>query len=337
MKLLLMAIFSFLCLGVGLKMATNLSATKTINFFGIKTAGDSTGSADFAFVPKVWSDHIQAYFDRYLVYGAFALRNDDLKAEGSGETVNFPYFKTIGDAEEPSEDEALQVDSLSDDSFSATVFEVGKAVGFKKRAFKASAASADRIMAETQRQIARVHAEKLDKKLIEEIDTSHNVGFNATAGGDVMNIRNLNIGKIRGFGDKHKQSVVCFMHSLQFLDLMNDTTAGFLKADANDPMNMLDGYEGRLLGMAIVTVDTVTKVADVGGQDAYRAYICKENAYGIMTKQEMEMDSDKDILNREIIVTGNEWYAVKNFDREISSLDKKIASVTTTISVPDGL
>ena len=331
-----------LCLGVGLKTIANFNIEKSINYFGLKTAGDSTSSSDFAFVPKVWSDHIQAYFDRYLVYGAFALRNDDLKAEGSGETVNFPYFKTIGDAEEPAEDEVLTVDSLSDDSFSATVFEVGKAVGFKKRAFKKSAASADRIMAEAQRQIARVHAEKLDKKLLAEMEnggagTAYAQGYTGTAAADVMNIRNLNTGKIRGFGDKHKQAVVCFMHSLQFLDLMNDSTAGFLKADANDPMSMVDGFEGRLLGMAIVTVDTVTKVADIDGKDAYRSLICKENAYGIMTKQEMEMDSDKDILSREIIVTGNEWYAVKNFHAKVSTLDKKITAVTTTLSVADGI
>jgi hypothetical protein len=301
--------------------------------FLTRVAGDSTSSGDFVFEPKVWSDHIQAYFDRFLVYGAFALRNDELKAEGSGLTVNFPYFKAIGDAEEPAEDEALTVDSLQDDSFSATVFEVAKAVGFKKKAFKKSAASTDRIMSEAQRQIARVHAEKVDKRLHTEMETSYTQGYLATAAGDVMNVRSLNSGKIVAFGDKHKQSVVCFMHSLQFLDLLNDSTAGFLKADANDPMYMVEGFEGRLLGMAIVTVDSVTKLgSQIGGKDAYRALICKENAYGIMMKQEMEMDSDKDILNREIIITGNEWYAVKNFDRKISSLDKKIAAVTTTVS-----
>jgi hypothetical protein len=305
--------------------------------FKIASAGDSTSSSDFVFEPKVWSDHIQAYFDRYLVYGAFALRNEDLKAEGTGLTVNFPYFKAISDAEEPAEDEALTVDSLSDDSFSATVFEVGKAVGFKKKAFKKSAASSDRIMSEAQRQIARVHAEKVDKKLQAEMQTSYTQGYLATDAAGTMNIRSLNSGKIAGFGDKHKQSEVCFMHSLQFLDLMNDTQAGFLKADASDPMYMVEGFEGRMLGMAIVTVDTVEKVTDIDGKDAYRAMIAKENAYGIMNKQDMEMDSDKDILNREIIVTGNEWYAVKNFDRKISSLDKKLAAVTTTVSVADGV
>lgn len=299
----------------------------------LRTSGDATQASDFVFEPKVWSDHIQAYFDKFLVYGQYAIRNDQLKAEGSGLTVNFPYFKAIGDAEEPAELDVLTVDSLSDDSFQATVFEVAKAVGFTKKSFKKSAASADRIMAEAQRQLARVHAEKVDAKLLDEMHTSTTEGYLATAAANTMNVRVLNQGKIKAFGDKHKQAVVCFMHSLQYLDLVNDPTAGFLKADANDPMYMTEGFEGRLLGMAIVTADSTKQtVAQIDSTDAYEALICKENAYGIMNKQEMEMDSDKDILARQIYVTSNEWYAVKSFDKKINPLDKKIAKITTTVS-----
>lgn len=292
----------------------------------------STHAADFVFEPKVWSDHIQAYFDRFLAFGAFAVRNNELVGEGKGLTVNFPYFKSLGDAEEPAEDDVLTVDKLGDDSFSCSVFEVGKAVGFTKKSFKKSAASANAIMAEAQRQIARVHAEKVDKKLHAEIETSGTAGYTAAADADTMNIRNLNIGKVKAFGDKHKEAVVCFMHSLQLLDLQNDSTSGFLKADANDPFNMINGFAGRLLNMAIVENDNMTKIAPAGAitKDRYRAIICKPNAYGIISKQEMEMDSDKDILAREYIVTGNEWYGVKNFDKKISANDKKIAFLTTT-------
>lgn len=293
----------------------------------------STRSSDFAFEPKVWSDHIQAYFDQYLVYGAFALKNDNLVGEGKGVTVNFPYFKTLGAAEEIGEDEALTVDKLEDDSFSASVFEIGKAVGFKKAVFKKSAASQEAIMAEAMRQIARRHAEKVDSKLLTEIQTSGTVGYTAAAAGDTMNIRTLTRGKTISFGDKAKDAVVCFMHSLQLMDLKTDTTSGFLQADANSPYNMINGYAGQLLNMAIVEVDSVPEVAAVGGKRTFKSIICKENAYGIIRKQEMEMDSDKDILNREIIVTGNEWYGVKNFDKKISSADKKIAFLTTTTSV----
>ena len=293
----------------------------------------ATSSSDFAFEPKVWSDHIQAYFDQYLVYGAFALKNNDLVGEGKGVQVHFPYFKTIGDAEEIGEDEALDVDNMEDDSFTASVFEIGKAVGFKKAVFKKSAASQEQIMNEAMRQIARRHAEKVDSKLLTEIQTSGTQGFTSADGTELMNIRNLNRGKTIAFGDKAKDAVVCFMHSLQLMDLRNDTTSGFMQANANDPYNMINGYAGMLLNMAIVEVDTVPEVAAIGGKKSFKAIICKENAYGIIRKQEMEMDSDKDILNRQIIVTGNEWYGVKNFDKKISSADKKIAFLTTATSV----
>jgi N4-gp56 family major capsid protein len=295
----------------------------------------STHAADFVFEPKVWSDHVKAYFDRYLVFGQFAVRNDQLKAEGSGLTVNFPYYKAIGDAEEPGEDDVLSVDKLTDDSFSCTVFEVGKAVGFTKKAFKKSAESQDAILSEAQRQIARVHAEKVDKKILAEIDNpaNHGVGLEASDDSLKMTPANMLKAKIQAFGDKHKDAAVIFMHSLQYLDLMTDNSAGFLKADANDPMYLVEGFEGRMLGMGIVTVDSMTALAPAGGitKNRHRALICKENAYGLMYKQEMEMDSDKDILARQIYVTGNEWYAVKSFHAKISPQDKKIASLTTVV------
>lgn len=295
----------------------------------------STVAADFAFEPKVWQDHIRAYFDKKLVYGAFALRNSDLSPDaGKGMTVNFPYFKAIGAAEEPLEAASLTVDNLEDDSFSCTVKEVGKALGVRKKAFKKSAASTGRIIEEIQSQLARVMAEKVDGDLNTEFTTVGNwvQGYLATIAGDTMNVRSLHEGKIKAFGDKADQAQVVFMHSLQYLDLVNDSTAGFLKADANDPMFGLEGFKGRMLGMAIVTVDSVPLLAQIAGKDAYRATIHKAGSYGIIIKQEMEVERDYDLLAREWLFTANEWYGVKSFHSKVAALDYRTASVVTTIS-----
>ena len=296
----------------------------------------ATVSTDFVFEPKVWSDHSMAHFDKKLVYGAFAITNDELKAEGTGETVNFPFYKAISAAEEPVEDESLTVDNLSDDSFSATVFEVGKAIGVKKKAFKKSADKVAGIVTEAQRQIGRVHAEKVDDKLNTEINlaSSFKAGFVATVAGDTTTIRTVLRAKVLAFGDKHDEAQVMFMHSLQFLDMMEDGTAGFLKADANDPLAFVKGFSGRLLGMAIIVVDSVKKNVggQVGGKDTYQATFHKVNSYGIMNKQEMEMDEDKDILARERLFTGNQWYAVKSFHAKIATDDLKAGTMLTTVS-----
>lgn len=290
---------------------------------------------DFSFEPKVWKDHIDAYFDKKLVFGEFAMRDNTLMGQ-PGETINFPYYKAIGAAEEPAVDESLSVDKIQDDAFQATIKEIGKAVGVRRGAIrKKSAATQERVFSEVQRQIARVHAEKVDADLLTEIQlpANYSTGFTAAAAADTLNVRSLNQMKINAFGDKHNMASVCFMHSLSFLSLMNDSTAGFLKADANDPLWRLPGFEGRLLGMAIVTVDSLARVTDVAGKQAYESYIMKPNAYGFMMAQDYLPESDYDVLAREYVFTATQWYAVKAFHAKISADDKLIARGTFATEV----
>ena len=161
------------------------------------------------------------------------------------------------------------------------------------------------------------------------------IGFKAedatTAGR--MNVRNLLTSKILAFGDKEQDAVVCFMHPLQWLDSQIDTTAGFLRADANEPFNAINGFVGRLFNMAIVVVESVKKLeTQIGGEDAYLAHFHKMNSYGIIEKQNMEMEEDYDVLAREKIFTGNQWYGVKSFDRKINESDNKAGGIITTVS-----
>lgn len=296
----------------------------------------ATVAADFAFTPKVWQDHIMAYFDRKLVYGAFALRDDSLTA-APGLTQNFPYFSSIGPAQVPSEDEGLIVDNLTDNSFNVTCAEVSKAVGVSKKAFKVSAARTERIIQEVQEQIGRVMAEKVDQDLYTALASSYTTGYTAPGNSSIttpvgcMNIRTLNTGKIVAFGDKHKDAVVVFMHSLQFLDMMTDSTGGFLVANALDPMFLVEGFEGRLAGVAVISVDTVGKntAGQINSINAYDSFVLKANAFGFMVKQEMEMESDYDMIHRQWVFAGDHWYGTRTFDQTISPLFKKTALIRT--------
>lgn len=285
----------------------------------------ATKSSDFAFVPKVWQDHISAYFVKKLAVGQFALMDNTLK-QAPGTTVNFPYFKKIGAAEEPDEDSGLVVDKLQDDSFSCTVKEVAKAVGVKKRALRTSAANQDKIFSEVQMQIARVHAEKVDADLIAEMNTTGNysAGFVGTATTDLAKITNIANGKIVGFGDRHDESVAIFMHSFCLLDLLTDPTSGFLKADAIDPFWGTPGFMGRILGMALFTNDSMPRAADISGKQAYYSFILKSNPYGLIMAEAPEMEQDYDMLHREYLFAGCQYYGVKAFHGKVSADDKRI-------------
>lgn len=287
--------------------------------------------ADFAFEPKVWEDHINAYRDRKLSYGAFAFKpSEKLVNPGTGNTVNFPYFKAIGDAEEPGADEALTVDKLEDDSFSATIKEIGKAVGIRRAAIRKSAASRERIFAEAQEQMGRVHAEKIDKDLITEIATAYTQGYTSADASEANRgrIENVLEGKVVAFGDKHTDAVVMFAHSLVVLDIMTYSGTGFMKADANDPLFRVPGFQGRLAGMAVVEVDTVPQVTSIGGKKTFDCFVCKPNAFGFMDAEEMDMGADYDMLHREYLFASTQWYAVKNFHGKVDALDRRIAKLT---------
>ena len=283
----------------------------------------ATVSTDWNFAPKVWQDHITAYFRKKLAFGALAITDDTLKG-APGETVNFPFFEKIGAAEEPAETASLTVDNLSDDSFPITIKEVGKAVGAKDKALYVSAARRETIFAEVQRQMGRVMAEKVDLDLATELATV-TADFTAAAAGELMTIKRLNALRIKTFGDLHEDAVAVYLHSRHLLDLLNDSDAGFLKADATDPMFGVPGFKGRILGMAMIVTDQATAETAIGGLDAFSTYICKANPYGIAWKQDMNPEQDRDILAREWVWSSTMWYGVKHFDQKVSSDDRRIA------------
>jgi N4-gp56 family major capsid protein len=286
-------------------------------------------SSDFVMVPKVWQDHIDAFFKDKLLFGQMALQDATLKSQ-PGETVTFPYFKQIGACEEPGEDESLTVDKLSDDSFSATVKEVGKAVGVKKKAFRTSATSEDRIVSEITSQMARRFAEKVDDDLIAEINTVGNyvTGYTAADANGKSIVSNLAEMKHVAFGDRANEAVAIYMHSLNVLDLLTDSTAGFLKADANDPFYQMPGFMGRILGMGLFETDKCPRVADVASKKAYAVFMTKANPYGILTAEDYMLEEDKDILARERVFAATMWYAVKAFHGKVSADDLRIARGT---------
>lgn len=314
----------------------------------------ATRSTDLRFEPKVWSEYTKAYFDKKLVYGTMAVRNDSLTAEGTGTVVNFPYYQAISGAETPAEDESLTVDRLSDDSFAAAIFEVGKAVGIKDRPTKTTGDSKQGMYEEATSQIGRVMAEEVDEILNREITAYDNsrplagpheigldrglyrnmlIGYLATEAANTMNVRAVLQAKITAFGDKEGDAGVMFMHSLQFLDFLQDPTAGYLKADANSPFAMTNGYQGRIGNMAIVTVDSVPKLPmQIDGKDAYLAHFHKASPYGIIEKADIMFETDRDILAREGVVTATQWYGVTSFDRKIHARDNKSAGMITTVN-----
>lgn len=287
----------------------------------------STSSSDLAFRPKVWSDHVSVFRDRKMGLGQLALRDNTLQAE-PGETVNFPYYKAIGDAQEPGEDEGLEVRKLSDDAFAVTVKEVGNAVGWKDKAKRVSGdRRANGPEEEAQAELGRTLAEHIDKDIIKTINAvgASSNGFIGSTSSDTASVKNLLKGNILGFGDKAEQTVAYAMHSYDYLMMMTNSDAGFLKADANHPFYNLPGFMGTILGKALFVLDTMPEVpGGVAGKKAYYHFAFKANPFGIYTAEEIKMEKDRDILKRENVVAATMWYGILSLHGKVSPNDKRI-------------
>lgn len=296
----------------------------------------TTKASDIAFRPKVWSDHVMAYFDQQLGIASLAKVDRTLTAS-PGETVNFPYYKRIGAAEKPGEDDSLQVDKLSDDAFPVTVEEVGKAVGWKDKAHRVSAngPSVAPAEAEAQRQMARVFAEQAEADCIVAMNSASVQGTVGSAAAHTANIRSLLVSKVTAFGDKQNQAKAVIMHSQDFVNIMSDATAGFLHANATMPMYGRAGFMGQLLGMGDVFVlDSVPQAPNIDGKKAWYHYFLKEDPFGIYMAADVKLEKDRDILARENVMAGTLWYGTLSLHGKVSSLDLRVGrgAFASTIS-----
>ena len=218
----------------------------------------ATVAANFTFVPRIAESHISAYFRTELVIAKLAWRPPNNKFPSTpGDTITFPYFSKLGDAEEGVENTDLTVDDLGDASFTAQAKEIGKAAGITDTALKKMGCTHAEWEAEAHRQIARVLAEKVEKDVWAELNKAANHDTIASIAGDLTlgaafgpdkganttayapqlcSIRGLSSGLTDAFGDKRGEAAAIILHSQHYKDIETDVQGGFLKADANDPM-----------------------------------------------------------------------------------------------------
>lgn len=303
----------------------------------------ATVAADLLFDPVVWRDHIMGYYKQKLLWGALGFRDNTLE-QAPGTTITFPYFKTIGAMEEPTEAGSLSVDSLGDDKFSATVKEVGKAVGFKDKSLMKSAAGADKMISEAQRQMGVRAAEKIDNDIVAELKGAGNstTGFLTTADGQYLGLERTYKGKINAFGDRQEEALAMVIHSRQLADLVaNPAAQNLLRADQSGSLFAgVSGRVGSMLGMAVFVSDLCPyyNVGDpghsgVGAEAEAVAYLLKREPFGVIVKKDFaDLERDRDILARETVMSMTAWYAVKSFHAKSSTDDKRVATLQTKVS-----
>lgn len=261
-------------------------------------------------VPDVWADMVQAKFKGAMILGTLAL--DDSTLEGKpGDTVNFPKWTALGEAEDLTEGTPMTPEQLgTDPGNSATIKEAGKAVELTD---KSRLVAFGDPYAETQRQLGVLIARKIDKDLTAAAEAPGVITVDASTAALSWNVM---VSGIEKFGDEWDPDNMAglVIHSVQRAALLRDPN--FISADKLGAGAVIPrGVIGQVGGVNIYVSDRVTKTG-TGADTTYNALLLRRGALGLLYKRRPIVETDRDILARTTVVTTNVHYATHRLDDE---------------------
>jgi len=251
-------------------------------------------------IPEVYADLAQASFTgKVKVLGSPAVMDDNTLVGQPGESINFPKWGALGELDDLTTGVAMVPTELEQTESSATIKEAGKAVVINDR---------DKLTAlgdpqgEAVRQFGVLASRKVDGDLITEAQTNAGLTVTTTAGTTTFGWAALNQG-FALFGDEcePEEFAGIYINPGQLNEAFAD--ANFIDASkAGDNSAVRRGVVGLLRGVPVYVTSRVTEGAYL---------LMKQNVLGALTKRAPLVETDRDVLKRQDVVTTNIHYAVK--------------------------
>lgn len=287
----------------------------------------ATTLASDLIVPEVWGDAMMVTVLGKAVLLALTESDTDLVGV-PGDTVHFPKFNYIGDAEDLTEGVAMTTSKLTMVDSTATIKEAGKAVELSDTAVLTAIGSPND---QARNQLGLSIARKIDKDIRTAAEFVR-TGSTDPTNPDTAPLSVTHAGPFgwtaytKGtalFGDEYDPAEIAgvVIHSVQHTALMNDTafkSADTFGADAV----IMRGQVGRI-GMAPVFISDRTTVVETAGVFTYKALIIRRGALALKYKRAPLVETDRDILLRTNLITTTVHYAAKRID------DRGIVVLTT--------
>lgn len=301
-------------------------------------ASETTKASDLI-VPEVWADAVGPTILGKTVMAPLADQDDTLVGQ-PGDSVTFPKFGYIGDAEDLTEGVAMETDKLTATDTKATIKEVGKAVELTDQATLNALGNPN---SQARVQIALSVARKVDADLITASLYEHTNGGGSDEEPTTAPLKlavltplswNVLTRAFALWGDEYDPDEVAaiVVRSEQHIQLLNDPN--FLSADKFGPGAVIQrGQVGTIGRIPLVVSDRLPTIADIdtvtaGNQAGSTALLVRRGALALKHKRRPIVETDRDILKRTNIITTNAHYAVKRVD------DRGIIKLTTSAAIP---
>ena len=226
-----------------------------------------------------------------------------------GNTVTVPKWEYSGDAKNIAEGEAITPDQLTTAKSTMTIKKAGKGIELTDEALLSGYGDP---LGQATHQIALAIANKVDDDLATEAAKATQYVDDAPTTGAALDKA------LAVFADEEDARYVALINPEDAIALRADTAKEWVRGSEIGADIVISGTFGEAHGVQIVRSKKVTKgkgfLVKVSPVETDADDVAKYGAFVINLKRDVAIETDRDILKKTTVITGDEHYGVYLYD-----------------------
>jgi len=258
--------------------------------------------------PEVLADMVSAKLPKMIKFTPLAYVERELVGQ-PGNTVTVAKWVYSGDAKDITEGEAIVPDQLTTDKSTMTIKKAGKGVEVTDEALLSGYGDP---LGQAAHQISLAIANKVDNDLVVEAKKATQYVDDAPTTGAALDKA------LAVFEDEEDARYVALVNPQDAIALRADTAKEWVRGSEIGANIVVSGTFGEAHGVQIVRSKKVEKgkgfLVKVSAVDTDTDDVAKYGAFVINLKRDVAVETDRDILKKTTVITGDEHYGVYLYD-----------------------
>ena len=258
--------------------------------------------------PEVMADMVSAKLPKMIKFTPLAYVERELVGQ-PGNTLTVPKWEYSGDAKDIEEGVAIEPDQLTTKKSTMTIKKAGKGIELTDEAVLSGLGDP---IGQATHQIALAIANKVDNDLVEEAKKATQFVAEAPTTGDALDKA------LAVFADEEDARYVALINPEDAIALRKDTAKEWVRGSEIGADIVISGTFGEAHGVQIVRSKKVEKgkgfLVKVSAVETDTDDVAKYGAFVINLKRDVAIETDRDILKKTTVITGDEHYGVYLYD-----------------------
>lgn len=258
--------------------------------------------------PEVLADMVSAKLPKMIKFTPLAYVERELVGQ-PGNTVTVAKWVYSGDAKDITEGEAIVPDQLTTDKSTMTIKKAGKGVEVTDEALLSGYGDP---LGQAAHQISLAIANKVDNDLVVEAKKATQYVDDAPTTGAALDKA------LAVLEDEEDARYVALVNPKDAIDLRADTVKEWVRGSEIGANIVVSGTFGETHGVQIVRSKKVEKgkgfLVKVSAVETDTDDVAKYGAFVINLKRDVAVETDRDILKKTTVITGDEHYGVYLYD-----------------------